>query len=132
MAKTIKKESKIKSKKPQTKPVVETVDNDDVEPVLVNEKNEIIYDIEGELEKITKSSSPNYEIEIDNDIKEGLDFIKNGINIPKEIENNPGETVDFVEKKMEELVELKDKLTTKKNTINSQFPFSAFWNGMTL
>lgn len=126
MAKTIKKEFKIKNKKNN---FVEPIVDEEVEPILVNEKNEIIYDAEGELEKIT-SVEYNYDLELDDDIKEGLDFIKKGIDIPAEISNNPQETAIFIEKKLEELTELTNKLN-KQTEIKTTFPFTNFWNGMT-
>jgi hypothetical protein len=126
MAKTIKKEFKIKNKKNN---FVEQIVDEEVEPILVNEKNEIIYDAEGELEKIT-SVEYNYDLELDDDIKEGLDFIKKGIDIPAEISNNPQETAIFIEKKLEELTELTNKLN-KQTEIKTTLPFTNFWNGMT-
>ena len=124
MAKTIKKE--FKANKPN---VVKTSTFEEDEPILVNDKNEIIYDAEGELEKLT-TIEHNYNLEFDDDIKEGLDFIKNGIDIPTELTKTPSETIAFMEKKVEELNELKEKLNNKPVTKNPTH-FSTFWNGVT-
>lgn len=128
MAKTVKKETKT----PKTqKVVVETTANFDDEPILVNEKNEIIFDPEAELEKITKPlTESEINLDIDDDIKEGIEYLKNNNIIPNEITEDINATQKFVETKVEELTEIKNKLneTPKpKNFIN----FSSFWNGAT-
>lgn len=140
MAKTIKQESSSKVTNKKNKSIKETNinekidfqnnENDNNEPILVNDKNEIIYAPEKEIEKIMESIEPNIPIDfIDNDVKEGIDFFKNEITIPNNLDNNIGENIELIEKQLEKLEQLKDNIM--KNKKNEKFNFTSYWNGIT-
>ena len=73
MAKTVKKESKTKTSTKNSTNVKETISADntispvnesnDDEPILVNDKNEIIYDPQEELKKVMEKIEPNIPID---------------------------------------------------------------------
>lgn len=140
MAKTIKQESSSKVTNKKNKSIKETNinekidfqnnENDNNEPILVNDKNEIIYAPEKEIEKLMESIEPNIPIDfIDNDVKEGIDFLKNEITIPNNLDTNIEENIELVEKQLEKLDQLKDNIM--KNKKNEKFNFTSYWNGIT-
>lgn len=141
MAKTVKRENKPKttSKKNETiKEIVANgninttaIENDADEPVLVNEKNEIIYDPQADLKKVMESIETNIPTDfIEDDVKEGINFLKNNVSIPTNLGSDIDKNLDFVEKQMEELNKIKDNLT-KNTSSRSNFNFTSFWNGTT-
>jgi hypothetical protein len=141
MAKTVKRENKPKttSKKNETiKEIVANgninttaIENDADEPVLVNEKNEIIYDPQADLKKVMDSIETNIPTDfIEDDVKEGINFLKNNVSIPTNLGSDIDKNLDFVEKQMEELNKIKDNLT-KNTSSRSNFNFTSFWNGTT-
>lgn len=140
MAKTIKQESSSKVTNKKNKSIKETNinekidfqnnENDNNEPILVNDKNEIIYAPEKEIEKLMESIEPNIPIDfIDNDVKEGIDFLKNEITIPNNLDTNIEKNIELVEKQLEKLDQLKDNIM--KNKKNEKFNFTSYWNGIT-
>lgn len=140
MAKTIKQESSSKVTNKKNKSIKETNINEKIdfqnnengnnEPILVNDKNEIIYAPEKEIEKLMESIEPNIPIDfIDNDVKEGIDFLKNEITIPNNLDTNIEENIELVEKQLEKLDQLKDNIM--KNKKNENFNFTSYWNGIT-
>lgn len=140
MAKTVKKESKPKTTTKKNTDVIETIsaentispviENDNDEPILVNDKNEIIYDPQEELKKVMEKIEPIIPTDfLEDDVKEGLDFIKNNVSTPNDLGNDIDKNVEYVEKQMEELNKIKDNLL--KNTGKSNFNFTSFWNGTT-
>ena len=138
MAKTVKRETKNKtsSKKIVEKKEIITNENDnlveinDDEPKLVNEKNEIIYDPEDELKKFLEKVEPNIPTDfIEDDVKEGLDFIKNSLSYPTDLGNDINKNVEYAEKQIEELIKIKDNII--KNSNKSNFNFTSYWNGIT-
>lgn len=140
MAKTIKQESSSKVTNKKNKSIKETninekidfqnIENDNNEPTLVNDKNEIIYAPEKEIEKLMESIEPNIPIDfIDDDVKEGIDFLKNEIKIPNNLDTNIEENIELVEKQLEKLDQLKDNIM--KNKKNENFNFTSYWNGIT-
>ena len=128
MAKTVKKETKT------PKPLKETRKKNTIiedEPVLVNEKNEIIYNPDAVLNEIMEPFRENFTNSIiDDEIKDSIDYLKNNNIVPTNISSDICSTEKYVETKINELNEIKIKLetTNKKNF----FPFSDFWNGVTL
>ena len=138
MAKTVKRETKNKTsnKKIVEKKEIITNENDnlveinDDEPKLVNEKNEIIYDPEDELKKFLEKVEPNIPTDfIEDDVKEGLDFIKNSLSYPTDLGNDINKNVEYAEKQIEELIKIKDNII--KNSNKSNFNFTSYWNGIT-
>lgn len=140
MAKTIKKESKVKTTPKKKEVIKETVtieniispeiENNNDEPVLVNEKNEIIYNPQEELKKVMENFDSNIPTDLlEDDVKEGLDFLKNNISIPSELENNIEKNIELVEKQMEELTKIKDNIIKNTNGSKSNYNFTSFWNG---
>ena len=86
MAKPVKRESKPKTTSKKNENVKEITTNENIisptlendEPILVNEKNEIIYDPQEELKKVMENIEPNIPSDfIEDDVKEGIDFLKN-------------------------------------------------------
>lgn len=139
MAKTVKKESKPKTSSKKNEVIKETVsienvitpeiEEDNDEPILVNEKNEIIYDPQEDLRKVMESIEPVIPTDfIEDDVKESIDFLKNNVSIPTDLGSDIDKNLDFVEKQMEELNKIKDNLIKNSNS-KSNFNFTSFWNG---
>ena len=130
MVKTVKKATKEKAPKTQKKKVP-TLSNDDDDPILVNEKNEIIYNPEEEIKRIMNSTDFDItENLLDDDVKEGLEYIKTLSQVTNEFPNDYAAASEYVETKMEEINEIKEKLNTNKKNV-TPFDFSTFWNGVT-
>ena len=139
MAKTVKKETKAKTT-PKKKEVIKEIasienvitseiEEDNDEPILVNEKNEIIYDPQEDLRKVMESIEPVIPTDfIEDDVKESIDFLKNNVSIPTDLGSDIDKNLDFVEKQMEELNKIKDNLIKNSNS-KSNFNFTSFWNG---
>lgn len=137
MAKTVKRESKPKTTSKKNENVKEITTNENIisptlendEPILVNEKNEIIYDPQEELKKVMENIEPNIPTDfIEDDVKEGIDFLKNNVSIPTDLGGDIDKNIDFVEKQMEELNKIKDNIM-KKSSSKTNFNFTSFWNG---
>ena len=139
MAKTVKRESKPKTTSKKNETIKEVVANGNLnttaiedeadEPVLVNEKNEIIYDPQADLKKVMDSIETNIPTDfIEDDVKEGINFLKNNVSIPSDLSSDIDKNLDFVEKQMEELNKIKNNLT-KNTSSRSNFNFTSFWNG---
>jgi hypothetical protein len=139
MAKTVKKESKPKTSSKKNEVIKETVsienvitpeiEEDNDEPILVNEKNEIIYDPQEDLRKVMESIEPVIPTDfIEDDVKESIDFLKNNVSIPTDLGSDIDKNLDFVEEQMEELNKIKDNLIKNSNS-KSNFNFTSFWNG---
>ena len=142
MAKTVKKESKPKTSIKNSTKVKEpiSVDNtispvnesDNDEPILVNDKNEIIYDPQEELKKVMENIEPNIPTDfLEDDVKAGIEFLKKNATLPTDLDSDVDKSLEYVEKQMEELNKVKDNII--KNTTNnkSNFNFTSFWNGTT-
>lgn len=142
MAKTVKKESKAKTSIKNSTNVKETISADNVitpvnegdndEPILVNDKNEIIYDPLEELKKVVEKIEPNIPTEFfEEDVKEGIEFLKKNATLPTDLSSDVDKSLEYVEKQMDELNKIKDNII--KNTTNSKsnFNFTSFWNGTT-
>lgn len=142
MAKTVKR--KIKSKTTNTKNVVpqETtinenvtipiIENDDEdEPKLVNEKNEIIYNPQEDLRKIIDEIDAKIPKDLmDDDVKEGIDYLKNNVSIPTDIGKDINKSLEFVEKQMEELNKIKTNIMENSKKSKTNFNFTSYWNGI--
>lgn len=142
MAKTVKKESKTKTFTKNSTNVKETISADntispvnesnDDEPILVNDKNEIIYDPQEELKKVMEKIEPNIPTDfLEDDVKAGIEFLKKNATLPTDLGSDVDKSLEYVEKQMEELNKVKDNII--KNTTNnkSNFNFTSFWNGTT-
>ena len=142
MAKTVKKESKTKTSTKNSTNVNETISADntispvnesnDDEPILVNDKNEIIYDPQEELKKVMEKIEPNIPTDfLEDDVKAGIEFLKKNATLPTDLGSDVDKSLEYVEKQMEELNKVKDNII--KNTTNnkSNFNFTSFWNGTT-
>lgn len=142
MAKTVKKESKTKTSTKNSTNVKETISADntispvnesnDDEPILVNDKNEIIYDPQEELKKVMEKIEPNIPTDfLEDDVKAGIEFLKKNATLPTDLGSDVDKSLEYVEKQMEELNKVKDNII--KNTTNnkSNFNFTSFWNGTT-
>ena len=125
MAKTVKTSTKKKN-------VDDNLIIDD-EPILVNEKNEIIYNPDEELAKIIEPiKQKTVELTIDENIMESIEYLKNNNSeIPNLTSENIEETTTFIEQKIEEMNEIKEKLDSN-NTKPKKFNFSSFWNGTSM
>lgn len=142
MAKTVKKESKTKTSTKNSTNVKETISADntispvnesnDDEPILVNDKNEIIYDPQEELKKVMEKIEPNIPTDfLEDDVKAGIEFLKKNATLPTDLGSDVDKSLEYVEKQMEELNKVKDNII--KNTTNnkSNFNFTSYWNGTT-
>lgn len=142
MAKTVKKESKTKTSVKNSTNVKETISTDNTispvnegdndEPILVNDKNEIIYDPLEEFKKVVEKIEPNIPTDfLEDDVKEGIEFLKKNATLPTDLKGDVNKNLEFVEKQMEELNKIKDNII--KNTTNnkSNFNFTSYWNGTT-
>lgn len=142
MAKTVKKESKTKTSIKNSTNIKETIstgntispvnEGDDDEPILVNDKNEIIYDPQEELKKVMEKIEPNIPTDfLEEDVKEGIEFLKKNATLPTDLGSDVDKSLEYVEKQMEELNKVKENII--KNTTNnkSNFNFTSFWNGTT-
>lgn len=142
MAKTVKKESKTKTSNKnntiakETNSIKNTIssinEDDNDEPILVNDKNEIIYDPQEELKKVMEKIEPNIPTDfLEDDVKEGIEFLKKNATLPTDLGSDVDKSLEYVEKQMEELNKIKDNII--KNTTNnkSNFNFTSFWNGTT-
>lgn len=142
MAKTVKKESKAKTSIKNSTNVKETIsadntispvnEGDNDEPILVNDKNEIIYDPQEELKKVMEKIEPIIPTDfLEDDVKEGIEFLKKNTTLPTDLGSDVDKNLEYVEKQMEELNKIKDNII--KNTTNnkSNFNFTSFWNGTT-
>lgn len=142
MAKTVKKESKTKTSTKNSTNVKETIsvdntispvnESNDDEPILVNDKNEIIYDPQEELKKVMEKIEPNIPTDfLEDDVKAGIEFLKKNATLPTDLGSDVDKSLEYVEKQMEELNKVKDNII--KNTTNnkSNFNFTSFWNGTT-
>ena len=142
MAKTVKKESKSKTSNKNSTNVKETIsvdntispvnESNDDEPILVNDKNEIIYDPQEELKKVMEKIEPNIPTDfLEDDVKAGIEFLKKNATLPTDLGSDVDKSLEYVEKQMEELNKVKDNII--KNTTNnkSNFNFTSFWNGTT-
>lgn len=142
MAKTVKKESKAKTSIKNSTKVKETIsadntispvnEGDNDEPILVNDKNEIIYDPQEELKKVVGKIEPNIPTDfLEDDVKEGIEFLKKNAAVPTDLGSDIDKNLEYVEKQMEELNKIKENII-KNTTINkSNFNFTSFWNGTT-
>jgi hypothetical protein len=140
MAKTVKKESKTKTSNKKNNVITEdiTIENnispvnevDADEPILVNEKNEIIYDPQEELKKVMEKIEPNIPTDfLEEDVKEGIEFLKKNANLPTDLGSDVNKSLEYVEKQMEELNKVKDNLMKNTGSSRSNFNFTSFWNG---
>ena len=142
MAKTVKKESKPKTTNKNNTIAKETnsientistlneVDND--EPILVNDKNEIIYDPQEELKKVMEKIEPNIPTDfLDDDVKEGIEFLKKNATLPTDLGSDVDKSLEYVEKQMEELNKVKENIVKNYSNNSSNFNFTSYWNGTT-
>lgn len=144
MAKTVKR--KIKSKTTNTKnvvpqettinenvtiPIIENDDEGENEPKLVNEKNEIIYNPQEDLRKIIDEIDAKIPKDLmEDDVKEGIEYLKNNVSIPTDIGKDINKSLEFVEKQMEELNKIKTNIMENSKKSKTNFNFTSYWNGI--
>lgn len=142
MAKTVKKESKPKTTNKnntiakETNSIKNTIspinEDDNDEPILVNDKNEIIYDPQEELKKVIEKIEPNIPTDfLEDDVKEGIEFIKNNTTLPTDLGSDVDKSLEYVEKQMEELNKVKENIMKNYSNNKSNFNFTSYWNGTT-
>lgn len=142
MAKTVKKESKPKTTNKnntitkETNSIENTIssinEDDNDEPILVNDKNEIIYDPQEELKKIMEKIEPNIPTDfLENDVKEGIEFLKKNATLPTDLGSDVDKSLEYVEKQMEELNKVKENIMKNYSNNKSSFNFTSYWNGTT-
>lgn len=142
MAKTVKKESKPKTSNKnntitkETNSVKNTIslinEDDNDEPILVNDKNEIIYDPQEELEKVMEKIEPNIPTDfLEDDVKEGIEFLKKNSTLPTDLGSDVDKSLEYVEKQMEELNKVKENIMKNYSSNKSNFNFTSYWNGTT-
>lgn len=142
MAKTVKKESKAKTPIKNSTKVKETIsadntispvnEGDDDEPILVNDKNEIIYDPQEELKKVMEKIEPNIPTDfLEEDVKEGIEFLKKNATLPTDLDSDVDKSLEYVEKQMEELNKVKENIMKNYSSNKSNFNFTSYWNGTT-
>lgn len=142
MAKTVKKENKPKTSNKnntitkETNSVKNTIslinEDDNDEPILVNDKNEIIYDPQKELEKVMEKIEPNIPTDfLEDDVKEGIEFLKKNSTLPTDLGSDVDKSLEYVEKQMEELNKVKENIMKNYSSSKSNFNFTSYWNGTT-
>lgn len=142
MAKTVKKERKPKTTNKNNTDVKKTIstkntispviENDNDEPILVNDKNEIIYDPQEELKKVMEKIEPNIPTDfLEDDVKEGIEFLKKNATLPADLGTDVDKSLDYVEKQMEELNKVKENIMKNYSNKKSSFNFTSYWNGTT-
>lgn len=144
MAKTVKRN--VKSKTTNTKnvvpqettinenvtiPIIENDDEGENEPKLVNEKNEIIYNPQEDLKKIIDEIDVKIPKDLmEDDVKEGIEYLKNNVSIPTDIGKDINKSLEFVEKQMEELNRIKTNIMENSKKSKNNFNFTTYWNGI--
>lgn len=142
MAKTVKKESKPKTSNKnntiakETNSIKNTIpsinEDDNDEPILVNDKNEIIYDPQEELKKVMEKIEPNIPTDfLEDDVKEGIEFLKKNATLPTDLGSDIDKSLEYVEKQMEELNKVKENIMKNYSNNKSNFNFTSYWNGTT-
>lgn len=142
MAKTVKKESKPKTANKnntitkETNSIENTIssinEDDNDEPILVNDKNEIIYDPQEELKKVMEKIEPNIPTDfLEDDVKEGIEFLKKNATLPTDLGSDVDKSLEYVEKQMEELNKVKENIMKNYSNNKSNFNFTSYWNGTT-
>ena len=142
MAKTVKKESKPKTSNKnntiakETNSIKNTIpsinEDDNDEPILVNDKNEIIYDPQEELKKVMEKIEPNIPTDfLEDDVKEGIEFLKKNATLPTDLGSDVDKSLEYVEKQMEELNKVKENIMKNYSNNKSNFNFTSYWNGTT-
>ena len=142
MAKTVKKESKPKTTNKnntiakETNSIENTIssinEDDNDEPILVNDKNEIIYDPQEELKKVMEKIEPNIPTDfLEDDVKEGIEFLKKNATLPTDLGSDVDKSLEYVEKQMEELNKVKENIMKNYSDNKSNFNFTSYWNGTT-
>lgn len=142
MAKTVKKESKPKTTNKNNtvaketnsiKNTIPSINEDDIdEPILVNDKNEIIYDPQEELKKVMEKIEPNIPTDfLEDDVKEGIEFLKKNATLPTDLGSDVDKSLEYVEKQMEELNKVKENIMKNYSNNKSNFNFTSYWNGTT-
>lgn len=142
MAKTVKKESKAKTSIKNSIKVKETISTDNTispvnegdndEPILVNDKNEIIYDPQEELKKVMEKIESNIPTDfLEDDVKEGIEFLKKNATLPTDLDSDVNKSLEYVEKQMEELNKVKENIMKNYSSNKSNFNFTSYWNGTT-
>ena len=142
MAKTVKKESKPKTANKnntitkETNSIENTIssinEDDNDEPILVNDKNEIIYDPQEELKKVMEKIEPNIPTDfLEDDVKEGIEFLKKNATLPTDLGSDVNKSLEYVEKQMEELNKVKENIMKNYSNNKSNFNFTSYWNGTT-
>lgn len=148
------KSKKTKRKTVVNKPKVENIVNDELtnnavfdiiddepEVKLVNEKNEIIYDGESELEKIYEKLNYKTDIELNDLSKQAIDEIKKATKLIEEsdpLNNNVSnenieaaiETLSEFEKKLEkDINDINSSLTKEQKDAMNKVNFTSIWSG---
>ena len=142
MAKTVKKESKSKTSNKnntitkETNSIENTIssinEDDNDEPILVNDKNEIIYDPQEELKKVMEKIEPNIPTDfLEDDVKEGIEFLKKNATLPTDLGSDVDKSLEYVEKQMEELNKVKENIMKNYSDNKSNFNFTSYCNGTT-
>lgn len=142
MAKTVKKESKPKTSiknntiAKETNSIKNTIpsinEDDNDEPILVNDKNEIIYDPQEELKKVMEKIEPNIPTDfLEDDVKAGIEFLKKNATLPSDLDSDVDKSLEYVEKQMEELNKVKENIMKNYSSNKSNFNFTSYWNGTT-
>ena len=149
------KSKKTKRKTVVNKPKVENIVNDELtnnadfdiiddepEVKLVNEKNEIIYDGESELEKIYEKLNYKTDIELNDLSKQAIDEIKKATKLIEEsdpLNNNVSnenieaaiETLSEFEKKLEkDINDINSSLTKEQKDAMNKVDFTSIWSGI--
>lgn len=142
MAKTVKKENKPKTSNKnntiakETNSIENTIssinEGDNDEPILVNDKNEIIYDPQEEIKKVMEKIEPNIPTDfLEDDVKEGIEFLKKNATLPTDLGSDVDKSLEYVEKQMEELNKVKENIMKNYSNNKSNFNFTSYWNGTT-
>ena len=129
--------AKVKEKKVEKKNITKQVEENKL-PELINEKNEVIYDGEKELETLLAENMTEVNFELPETLKEAIEAVKDEEDFKNLSNENFEEMQEKVNEKIEELENIAGKLendiTERLNEIvknnKPKKSFTSFWNGI--
>ena len=129
--------AKVKEKKVEKKNTTKHVEENKF-PELINEKNEVIYDGEKELETLLAENMTEVNFELPETLKEAIEAVKDEEDFKNLSNENFEEMQEKVNEKIEELENIAGKLendiTERLNEIvknnKPKKSFTSFWNGI--
>lgn len=108
-----------------------------VEDPIVNEKNEILFDGDKELEKVLeKVSTSEFELDLSDAAKDGLNELKTMSDVDElSIQEDTNKMLEVANEKLKKLDAIEEKLKENINNKSSELKkrgidFTSFWGGV--